>query len=270
MGWLIPDWQKTVVYIGQEIVKENKVDKIQIGTGALLQVSGIFCLITCKHVILDENGSLRKNMFCAFNSKTGNIIYRKIDDIKSKFNVEWYFHKNKDVDIAIVVFGLDPNNDDVKTIDETAFSYIKDIDVAEEVFVLGFQPGLPISKMRPVVRSGIISRLEEDRTFYIDASVFPGNSGSPVLLKPSPIILKERNIQFGSTHLGRFIGISSGYIPYKEVAVSLQTGRPRIVFEENTGLSKVWSVDYIKEVITSEEFNKQLDKIKDDKNGGQS
>lgn len=266
MSWLIPDWQKTVVFIGQEVKRPDKTEKVQIGTGALLQVSGTFCLITCKHVIVDESGNFRKDLFVAYNSKTGTIIERKIEDTKKQFNVEWQFHSNADVDIAIMIFGLDTETDDIKVIDESSFSHLSDLEVAQDIFVLGFQPGLPVSKIKPIVRSGIISRLEDNKTFYIDASVFPGNSGSPVILKPSPITLKEKGITFGGTHLGRFIGISSSYIPYQEVAISVQTKRPRVIFEENTGLSQVWSVDIIKEIFESDNFKKQLEQIKEKEN----
>ncbi|MBI4210230.1 MAG: trypsin-like peptidase domain-containing protein [Candidatus Diapherotrites archaeon] len=262
MSWLIPDWQKTVVYLGQEIKDQEGAKKIQIGTGALLQVSGVFCLITCKHVIIDENGKFRENLFAAFNSKSGTVIERKIDDIKRGFSAEWHFHANKDVDIAVIGFGLDVENDDVKTIESASFLDIKELNVADDIFLLGFQPGLSTAKIKPIVRNGIISRIEEDRTFYIDASVFPGNSGSPVLLKPSPIAIKEKGIQFGATHLGRFIGICSEYIPYQDIAVSVQTRRPRIIFEENTGLAKVWSIDIIKEILDSASFKQYLEKSK--------
>jgi predicted oxidoreductase (fatty acid repression mutant protein) len=60
---------------------------------------------------------------------------------------------------------------------------------------------------------------------------------------------------------GKFIGIIGEYVPYREVAISAQTGRARVIFEENTGLSKVWSVDFIKEIIDSDKFKEQLKKI---------
>lgn len=60
---------------------------------------------------------------------------------------------------------------------------------------------------------------------------------------------------------GKFIGIVGEYVPYQEVAISNQTGRPRVVFEENTGLSKVWSVPFIKEIIESSAFKQQLGKV---------
>ena len=43
------------------------------------------------------------------------------------------------------------------------------------------------------------------------------------------------------------LGIVSSYIPYADVAVSRQTGRPRITFEENSGLAKVVPIDMAKE-----------------------
>ena len=151
-------------------------------------------------------------------------------------------------------------------IGESVSLAINSLDAADEICVLGFQPDLVLTKIKPVVRSRIISRIEDDKTFYIDASVFPGNSGSPVLLKPSPVMLKERQIHFGGTHLGRIIGICGGYIPYRESAISVQTGRERIIFEENTGLSKVWSIDYIREIIDSTEFLEIINRLKPNDN----
>ena len=60
---------------------------------------------------------------------------------------------------------------------------------------------------------------------------------------------------------GKFIGIIGEYLPYQEVAISTQTGRPRVVFEENTGLSRVWSVNFIREIMESNTFKQQLDKV---------
>ena len=45
------------------------------------------------------------------------------------------------------------------------------------------------------------------------------------------------------------------------MAISTQTGRPRVIFEENTGLSRVWSVPFIKEILDLDIFKEQLDKL---------
>jgi len=104
--------------------------------------------------------------------------------------------------------------------------------------------------------------LNDDKTFYIDAFAFPGNSGSPVFLKPSPIRFDEGGISIGRDQLGgKFVGIIGEYLPYQEIAISTQTGRPRVVFEENTGLSKVWSVTFIKQIVKADTFKQQLDNV---------
>ena len=48
------------------------------------------------------------------------------------------------------------------------------------------------------------------------------------------------------------IGIVSAYIPYRENLMSTQTGRIRMVNEENSGLTVVFPVDDIKEVVELE------------------
>ena len=41
----------------------------------------------------------------------------------------------------------------------------------------------------------------------------------------------------------------SSYLPYREIAVSTQTERPRMIFEENSGLSIVVPHDQIQETV---------------------
>jgi hypothetical protein len=60
---------------------------------------------------------------------------------------------------------------------------------------------------------------------------------------------------------GYFIGVIGEYLTYDDVAFSMQTRRPRIIFEENTGLSRVWSATFINEIAGSRAFQQQLDKV---------
>ena len=103
-----------------------------------------------------------------------------------------------------------------------------------------------------IVRQGVIARARDwirgnASTFLIDASVFPGNSGGPVLLKPEPVSVPgtKPNNRCG------LIGMVSAYIPYREIAVSTQTDRPRMIFEENSGLGVVVPHDLIHETVKS-------------------
>lgn len=259
---LVNDIKKTVVFLG-DINKEG-VPKFY-ATGALVKIQNIYHIITAKHVIKDrETGELKDGtMLVFFNSKDGNIKSRPISNAKTELNVNWFFHRNTEVDIAIIPFAIDVDEDDMLVIPDDLFLLLNNICELHDVFFLSYQPGIePIKKISPIFRSGIISIINDNNTFYIDASAFPGNSGSPVFTKPSPITFSKDGISIGGDQIGgKFIGIIGEYITYREFAISDQTGRVRVIFEENTGLSKVWSIDLINEIINSDKFKEQLERI---------
>jgi hypothetical protein len=262
MKKLIEEIKKTVVFLGK-IDHEGKPQFY--ATGFLVTVQNVYHLLTAKHIVVDmKTGKLQDDeMLVFFNLKDGGIAARSIKDIKRSSGANWIFHKNAEVDIAIIPFGLDPQKDDVKVIPDNLFFLPDSLFELYDVFFLSYQPGVKFQrKVAPIIRGGTISIINEDKTFHIDAFAFPGNSGSPVFLKPSPIRFDEKGISIGGNQLGgKFIGIIGEYIPYQEVAISTQTGRPRVVFEENTGLSKVWSVTFIREILESSAFGEQLNKV---------
>lgn len=180
---LIDEIRKTIVFLG----KTTQKGAIQFyATGFLLNIHNVFHLATAKHVVVDpKTGDFTDSgMLVFFNLKDGNIGSRSVDGIK-KFGVHWIFHENKDVDIAVIPFGLDTKVDDVKTIPDNLFLGTERLFELYDVFFLSYQPGIqPQRRIAAVVRNGTISLINDDQTFYIDASAFPGNSGSPVFLKP--------------------------------------------------------------------------------------
>jgi S1-C subfamily serine protease len=121
----------------------------------------------------------------------------------------------------------------------------------DAVFVLGFPMGLVAKDRQYVIcRSGCIARIrdcleQKGREFLVDAPVFPGNSGGPVVTRPEGMSIA------GTTARNRadLIGIVQSYVPYRDVAISQQTRQPRIIFEENSGLTSVIPVDFITETI---------------------
>jgi hypothetical protein len=262
MKKLIEEVKKTVVFLGK-IDHEGKPQFY--ATGFLVSVQNIYHLLTAKHVVVDMKTSELKDdeILAFFNSQDGGIASLSIKDIKRSFGVNWIFHQNAEVDIAIIPFGLDPQKDDVKVIPDNLFLLPDSLFELYDVFFLSYQPGVKFQKrVAPIIRGGTISIINEDKTFHVDASAFPGNSGSPVFLKPSPIRFDDKGISIGGDQLGgKFVGIIGEYIPYQELAISTQTGRPRVIFEENTGLSKVWSVTFIGEILKSSAFGEQLNKL---------
>ena len=121
------------------------------------------------------------------------------------------------------------------------------------VFLIGFPLDL-VGDARnfPIVRSGVIARIQDwlsgaEDTFLIDAPAFPGNSGGPVIVRPDTTAISGT---MPITH-AFLIGVVSHIIRSREVAVSAQTGEPRVVFMENTGLSRVVPISSIRETLTS-------------------
>ena len=130
---------------------------------------------------------------------------------------------------------------------------LKNLGVSEGdgVFVLGFPMGISGNQKNYVIaKQGVIARISDfldgnDDIYLIDSLVFPGNSGGPVILRPE-IIGIEGTKTNGSAFL---IGIVISYLPYTDTAVSQQTGRARISFEENSGLAQILPVDYIHDTV---------------------
>lgn len=119
------------------------------------------------------------------------------------------------------------------------------------IYVLGFPLGLVgDTRNTVIVRGGVVARLRDtyssnSKTFLVDANVFPGNSGGPVILRPEGLAVPGTKHQLSSV----LIGIVYGYVPYAENAYSLNPLQPRITFIENSGLGWVHTVDAINETI---------------------
>ena len=213
-------------------------------------------LITNKHVLEDQ-----KKIFLKFNS---------LQDPKSKdYEVNllfkngrptWIGHPTKSIDIAALLlnpmflrgedrkFDYFRSDQDILAKDEMISSKISE---GDRIFVLGFPMGL-VDKDRQYVicRGGCIARISdylEDHAndFLIDALVFPGNSGGPVILCPSAYSLK------GIAPITRslLLGIVKSYIPYRDIAISPQTNDARIAFQENSGLAAVEPTSSILETV---------------------
>jgi len=128
----------------------------------------------------------------------------------------------------------------------------KNIATGDGLFVLGFPMSIN-GKLRNfvIVRQGIIARVDEevleDRYFYIDASAYPGNSGGPVIHKPEVVAITGTK----SNSSAGLIGVISSGETYSDVAISQQTGEPRVIFTEQTGLVRIVPTELIFEIINS-------------------
>jgi len=214
-------------------------------------------LVTNRHVF--ENLQLTVLRFNPSGGEPAKVYPLPLLNESSK-KLLWTSHPNSNIDIAVILI-----NAQLLRKENIKFSYfmsdqhvaplskISELGIIEGdcVFILGFPMGL-IGPERNyvIVRGGNIARIQDaiDRKsneFLIDAFTFPGNSGGPVVTKPELVsIIGTKAV--GSSYL---IGIVAGYLSYQDFAISEQTKRRRVMFEENSGLTSVIPIDFVKEAI---------------------
>ncbi|MDB5038960.1 MAG: uncharacterized protein JWQ35_2488 [Bacteriovoracaceae bacterium] len=211
-------------------------------------------LVTNRHVLLNQ--SLVVLRFDNYGTGTTQFPVPLVQNNKPV----WIAHSDPDVDVAILPIDGNLLYQNIGNIslfkDDTDIlplysAKAKDICEGDGIFVMGFPLGL-VHQMQnfAVVRRGIISRIKDcmgghSKDFLVDAQIFPGNSGGPVVSKPEVISIQGTQSINGCL----LLGVVSAYLPFIDIAVSKQTGRNKISFEENSGLGVVYPVDRIQEVI---------------------
>ena len=258
--------KKTVAFLGT--INPDGTPNYR-ATAVLLQIDEVYHIATAKHVVVEvKNGQftgrlIDNDLYVFFNQSDGRISKRRLHQIKQQMGTEWVFHKNVNVDLAILPFPIG-QSDDLKVLPEKYFLSQEQLRELQDLFFVSYQPGIPsLDKVRPVYRPATVSVLLPDKTFYMDGAAFPGNSGSPVFVRPEPVGFSGKtNPVFPAPNSGKFVGLVGEYLPYQDIAVSGQTGRARIIFEEHTGLSRVWSIDLLKEILNSKECKEQIARIK--------
>lgn len=206
-------------------------------------------LVTNRHVVADGD-----HLVARVNRGTESV---RVNIVIPPESSGWILHARYDVAVlqadlgqlrqegASVAFISDDN---LATTDK-----MRELGVAagDDIFVLGFPMGLAGSqKSYGIARGGIVARFDEEivnleSSFLIDSSVFPGNSGGPVAVRPSITSIE------GTPAITRayVIGIVTSYLPFTDVAISQQTGEPRITFQENSGLAAVAPIDAVRELV---------------------
>lgn len=176
-------------------------------------------------------------------------------------SIRWTVHPDPTCDVAVIYINTDVleeegiyyqwfRGDDAHSLSAAKAQEIG-VSEGDGVFVLGFPLGLVGEKCNyTVVRQGSIARVRDwlygnAKSFLIDASVFPGNSGGPVIVKPEATAIDGTK----ANRTAYLIGMVSEYLTYQDVAVSQQTGETRVAFVENSGLGVVVPVEVIQETI---------------------
>lgn len=215
-------------------------------------------LVTNKHV-LDGHTKI----WVRFNSLSGSASQDFDVPLRARNGRElWIRHPEEDVDLGALFINVG-----VLRSKNMKFTYFREDDHAytiaqlksegvtegDGVYILGYPMGLVDSKWHAAIcRQGCIARIQDVISagvgdFLVDAAIFPGNSGGPVVLRPESTAITGTN----SINKANLVGVVQSYLPYRDVAVSLQTKRPRISFDENSGLAPVIPVDRVNELMVA-------------------
>jgi Trypsin-like peptidase domain len=213
-------------------------------------------LVTAGHVVKMHPGNERKTIGVRIDATE---VGAKSQDFEIAI-ADWFYHPNPDIDLGAVPFSFDMlKSKGLETAffanDEMALNKSKiaeaGVSAGDGVFILGFPMGLSgDTRNHVIVRQGAVARisqyLENGANFFlVDAFVFPGNSGGPVILKPEMFSIQGTK----SNQKAVLLGVVQSYQPYTDVAYSAQTKHARITFEENSGLAVVLPVDFINEMV---------------------
>ncbi|MFC1544934.1 serine protease [Gemmatimonadota bacterium] len=217
------------------MIEAAQKDNWAAGTGYVFQYEykggPAYFLVTNRHVV--EQCDLGKFMFFCGDGNGQPILGKAHQFNFDEFAKWWFFHPDPQIDIAVMALVPAFNQITQKNIkiyfrclSESIIpneQQISEIDAIEDVLFIGYPNGIfDTHNLLPVARKGITATpiaidYENRPHFLIDASVFPGSSGSPVFLytkggwnqKESGALKLENRLFF----LGM---ISSGYFQEEE------------------------------------------------------
>lgn len=256
-----------------------------VGTGFLIgcshpELNGrhIPYVVTAKHVVDGKSKIIGR-----YSHKVGAIVQVEYDLDRAKRMNDYWEHPDPGVDI-VVFRTLSYNDALMRTIPQDLIAS-KDIyqmeDIKETDRVLF--PGLLVNFMGesgnyPVTRSGNIALIPKESVplkipygetivdtrqdvFFVDGTVLPGSSGSPVFLYPGPRLVKDKMKSIGSFRAW-LLGIVHGFYPAvpREIEEITSTSN-RYGFRENSGIAIVFPSWRILEILESKQFTSRLNKL---------
>lgn len=226
--------QERLFFTTVRIIVKKKNGKTKSGTGFFYEYkieTGNYAdkysmfLITNRHVIEDSN-----YVILEFKEKLDKGVTLLGNTFKIRINEPWQIHPNNKIDLAILPFTkILIYLEDVKK--QPFFepilnkiTYFKEkndlINILEEIFFIGYPRGIYDRENNiPIIRKGttatpIIFDYNDLPIFLIDASVYPGSSGSPVFICDSGSYYLKGKLYLDSRTL--FLGVLSSTYKNKD------------------------------------------------------
>ena len=245
------DWLDAVV----SIEATDQTGKIQsIGTGFLvLSPSNHIMLVTAKHVVIERNGKVRSGLGYRLNSKENASIIISDQQASMSTKSGWFFSEEADVACRFIVW--DAKRNQFKNLSMSLFLKTERLQPCAPLYILGFPMGLRSENHAiPIVRQGIVARCDSN-SILAEAFVFPGNSGGPVIYAPT-FPVDQKTLKSPVLQGQWIVGLVSESIAYVDHAISRQSMRTRVIFEDNSGLVNVVPANAVLKLLTREDVKK--------------
>ena len=189
----------------------------------------VLFLVTNKHVVAN---AISGRFFFTLSDGIQPLIGQRFDIYIDNFEQVWHGHPQPEVDITVMP--LAPVLQEIEKLEKQVFyksipysliptqEQITSLDAIEEVIFIGYPIGLFDQKnLTPIIRRGITAtplqlNYNGKPIFLVDASVFPGSSGSPVFIYNSGSYSdKKGNVFIGSNRIF-FLGVIAKTFKEKE------------------------------------------------------
>jgi hypothetical protein len=274
---LSDDLRKAVVFLGVRTPDKNgNMEFHGAGTGFWLSYDGWSHLVTCRHVAKSLD-AMPFDIRC--NNRSGEVAYAEVEKL------DWFFHPDKNVDVAAVPLGLGTKADWLVIATDLILSK-EDIDkrhigIGDMTYVVGLFRLLQGTKRNlPVVHTGNIALMpgddplpvwsdSEDRPYevegyLVEANSIDGLSGSPVFVRNTYHLdgADKKVFVCGDPLLLGMWQSAWGGEPSKELAENYGDRGEKLTVP--VGLGIVVPADKIVEVLEMPEMKKERQKRKED------
>lgn len=235
--------------IGESTDSLKNVKTTSIGTGFVVRTSSSNVLVTAKHVLFDKDGRMRRNLQyrrCDVND-ADSITEQQLLQFSTQ---TWFVAKDSDAAFRFVGWAAPATG-----IPIASFLDNDDLNVGAPLLVLGFTGGFSTTASDyPIARRRSVARVAKGKTL-IESTAYPGSSGGPVVYVP--VLKFGESIDSKLVNEEKVVGVITEYIPYRETAISEQTGKPRIIFEENTGIANMVTSSILLKFFESSTFRNE-------------
>lgn len=197
-------------------------------------------LVTNKHIVEGvRKGYIYFTQANDDQPQIGKVIRVPITD----FEDAWCGHPDPDIDIAVMPLGevtkvakeqgLDLYYKSIPLDLIPTDNDLSDLDLMQDIIILGYPEGMYDQLHNyPLIRKGITASppnidFNGIKIFLIDASVYKGSSGSPVLIYNRGIHKTRENVQIAGKTYIKFLGVvgKASYSETKGIIETVQGGR---------------------------------------------